>query len=63
MNGSKPAWMSKSFWGSAGMVMTMIATAVKYDIGDGASLGLVISGLLSAGWAFYGRIKAIKKIA
>ncbi len=62
MNGSKPFWASKGFWGSFAMIGTTLASALKYDIGDPVTLGLVISGFLSSGLALYGRITAVKKL-
>ena len=62
MNGSKPFWASKSFWGSATMVGATVATMMKIDLGDPTLLAASISALIGAGLAFYGRIKAIKKI-
>lgn len=62
MNESKPKWASRSFWASASVMITMAASAFKYDVGDPISLGLTISGFLGGALSMYYRIKAVKKL-
>lgn len=62
MEGSKKAWLSKSFWGSILMVGSIASTYFKYDLGDTTEWVNAITGLLGSGLALYGRVKAVKKL-
>ena len=63
MNESKKFWASKSFWGSALVILSVGLRAAGYDLGDSDGLANSVVELLGAGIALYGRVKAVKKIA
>lgn len=62
MNEVKSIFASKSFWGSALVILSVAARSAGYDIGDTDGLANIVVELIGSGLAIYGRVKAVKKI-
>jgi hypothetical protein len=64
MNDEKSWYLSKSVIGSVVAILALIAGAFGYDV-DAAGqeqITLSVIGIIGAGLAIYGRIKAVKKL-
>lgn len=62
MSNKKKWWESKGIWGSVAVVIGTVATMLGYDIGSTEGWANLLMQLIGGVLAFYGRIKAVKKI-
>lgn len=62
MDDSKSIWLSKTFWGIALTVLALVLKKFNIDLGDTSGLATDLVGLIGAGLALFGRIKATTKI-
>jgi hypothetical protein len=58
----KSPWASKTIWGAVAVVAVAVAQVAGIELGSADAWAESITLLIGAGFAIFGRIKAVKKI-
>lgn len=62
LQNEKPWYQSKGVWGSVMVMASSLAAYLGYDIGGPDANAEAITALVGGVLAFYGRVKAVKKL-